>query len=132
MDIKTRDRASQDVAPVPDREPGVPVTAARRVQGARAANPLTELARPVNRQRLLLAALAIGLLVLAWHFNAKPRHQAFSAVPDALCAVAAMILRFGIGGFGLVRLMLPAALRGYEVLWVLPTGGCVVRLGLTQ
>ena len=38
---------------------------------------------------------------------------------------------FGVGGFGLVRLMLPDALRDYELLWVLPTGGCAVGLALT-
>jgi hypothetical protein len=80
---------------------------------------------------LLAAGLVIALVALAWHFNAKPRHEAFSAVPDALRALAATGVLFGIGGFGLVRLMLPAALRDYELLWVLPTGGCAVGLALT-
>ncbi len=38
---------------------------------------------------------------------------------------------FGIGGFGLVRLLLPAPLRRHEPLWVLPTGACVTGLALT-
>ncbi len=38
---------------------------------------------------------------------------------------------FAVGGFGLVRLMLPDALRDYELLWVLPAGGCAVGLALT-
>jgi hypothetical protein len=80
---------------------------------------------------VLLGVLVVALLVLAWHFNAKPRHEAFAAVPDALRTVAATVVLFGIGGFGLVRLMLPAPLRDYELLWVLPTGGCAVGLGLT-
>ena len=70
-------------------------------------------------------------MVLAWHFNAKPRHEAFSAVPDALRTFAATVVLFGVGGFGLVRMMLPNALRDYELLWVLPTGGCAVGLALT-
>ena len=49
------------------------------------------------------------LLALTWHFNAKPRHEIFSAAPDALRALAATVVVFGIGGFGLVRLLLPAA-----------------------
>jgi hypothetical protein len=75
--------------------------------------------------------LAVALLALAWHANARPRHEAFSAVPDALRALAATVVVFGAGGFGLVRLLLPDALRAYEPLWVLPTGGCAVGLALT-
>jgi len=73
----------------------------------------------------------VALLALAWHFNARPRHEAFSALPDALRALGATGLLFAIGGFGLVRLLLPDALREYELLWVLPTGGCAVGLALT-
>jgi hypothetical protein len=43
----------------------------------------------------------------------------------------AAVVVFGIAGLGLVRLLLPARLRRYEVLWILPTGGCVVGLALT-
>jgi hypothetical protein len=131
MDIQTRDRASQDVAPVPDRQPGVPVSGAGRVKAAVAAGPLSGLAAPGRRRRLLLLLLAAALLALAWHANAKPRHEALSAVPDALRALAATVVVFGLGGFGLVRLLLPDALRAYEPLWVLPTGGCAVGLALT-
>jgi hypothetical protein len=71
------------------------------------------------------------LAALAWHFNPPPRHEAFSAVPDTLRALLAAVVLFGIGGFGLVRLLLPAPLRRYELLWVLPTGACVSGLALT-
>jgi hypothetical protein len=77
------------------------------------------------------AGILVALVALAWHFNAKPRHEALSAVPDALRGLAATLVVFGIGGFGLVRLLLPAALRDYELLWVVPTGGCAVGLALT-
>jgi hypothetical protein len=52
-------------------------------------------------------------------------------VPDTLRALAATVVVFAVGGFGLVRLLLPRALRAYELLWVLPTGGCAVGLALT-
>src|ERR1700755_893478 len=113
MDIQTRDRASQDVAPVPDRQPGVPVRGAGRVKAAVAAGPLSGLAAPGRGRRLLLLLLAAALLALAWHANAKPRHEAFSAVPDALRALAATVVVFGIGGFGVVRLLVPGRPRGY-------------------
>lgn len=86
---------------------------------------------PRRAQRLLVAAILVALLALAWHFNARPRHEAFAAVPDALRALAATVVLFGVGGFGLVRLLLPDALRDHELLWVAPTGGCAVGLALT-
>ncbi len=46
-------------------------------------------------------------------------------------AIAATIVLFGIGGFGLTRLLLPAPLRRYELLWVVPTGACAVGLVMT-
>jgi hypothetical protein len=45
--------------------------------------------------------------------------------------IAATVVLFGVGGFGLVRLVLPAPLRRYELLWVLPTGGCAVGVAMT-
>jgi hypothetical protein len=73
----------------------------------------------------------VALVALAWHFDARPRHEAFSAVPDALRALAATVVLFAVAGFGLVRLMLPEPLRGYEPLWILPTGACAAGLSLT-
>ena len=52
-------------------------------------------------------------------------------LPDVLRALASTVVVFGIGGFGLVRLLLPGPLRDYELLWVLPTGGCAVGLAMT-
>ncbi|HEY1524194.1 MAG TPA: hypothetical protein VGF70_14370 [Solirubrobacteraceae bacterium] len=75
--------------------------------------------------------MIVALAALAWHFNLPPRHSALDPVPDVLRAVAASIAVFGICGFGLVRLLLPAPLRRYEPLWVLPTGACAAGLGLT-
>jgi len=85
----------------------------------------------VRRQVVLAAAIVVALAALTWHFNAPPRHEALSAVPDTLRALLATVVLFGLGGFGLVRMLLPAALRDYELLWVLPTGACAVGLALT-
>ena len=38
---------------------------------------------------------------------------------------------FGVAGFGLVRLLLPADLRCHEWLWVLPVGACAVAFAMT-
>ncbi|HEX3691189.1 MAG TPA: hypothetical protein VHV28_15925 [Solirubrobacteraceae bacterium] len=122
------------MAPVPDRQSGVPVPGTGRVKAPPAAHALSRLAEtipPARRHRLLLLALAIALLALAWHANAKPRHEALSAIPDALRALAATVVLFGAAGFGLVRVLLPDALRVYEPLWILPTGACVAGLALT-
>src|SRR5205085_10280421 len=82
-------------------------------------------------QLALAAVILLALGALAWHFDASPRLEALDAVPDAARALAATAVVFGTGGFGLVRLLLPAALRGYEPLWVLPTGARAVGLAMT-
>lgn len=75
--------------------------------------------------------ILIALLALCWHFNTKPRHEAFEAVPDTVRVLLGAIVLFGLSGFGLVRLALPASLRRFELLWVLPAGGCAAGLALT-
>jgi hypothetical protein len=76
-------------------------------------------------------AIVVVLAAVTWHVNARPRHEALSAMPDVLRGLAATVVVFGISGFGLTRLLLPRALRDYELLWVLPTGGCAAGLALT-
>jgi hypothetical protein len=71
------------------------------------------------------------VLALALHFDAKPRHAILDAVPDTLRVFVALAVLFGLTGFGLVRLLLPPRLARYELLWVLPAGGCVTGLALT-
>jgi hypothetical protein len=75
--------------------------------------------------------VVLALAGLAWHFNVAPRSEAFKAWPDALRAIAASGVLFALGGFGLVRLLLPARLRQYELLWVLPIGACTLGLAMT-
>jgi hypothetical protein len=84
-------------------------------------------------QLALAAAIVLGLAALTVHFNVTWHHglNLFGAVPDALRGLAATVVLFGVAGFGLVRLLLPDALRDYELLWILPTGGCAVGLVMT-
>ncbi len=72
-----------------------------------------------------------GLGAFVLHFAVRPRHEALDAAPAVLRTVGATIVVFGIGGFGLVRLLLPDGLRRYELLWVLPTGACAVGVAMT-
>lgn len=53
------------------------------------------------------------------------------AVPDLARAGFAAVVLFGICGFGITRLFLPAGLRSREWLWVLPVGACVCALVMT-
>ncbi len=73
--------------------------------------------------------MAFAALVL--HFDHSPLYKALKPMPDVLRTLGATALTYGIAGFGVVRLLLPAALQDYELLWVLPTGGCVLGLALT-
>jgi hypothetical protein len=119
------------VAAVPAREPGVPLPSA--VRGAGAERQTTGLSPAAGRrvQYALAGAILLFLAILAWHYNVKPRHQFFAAFPDTLRVTVAATVLFGAAGLGLVRLLLPSALRRYELLWILPTGGCAVGLTLT-
>ncbi|MGH2943498.1 MAG: hypothetical protein ACRDLN_12075, partial [Solirubrobacteraceae bacterium] len=49
---------------------------------------------------------------------------------EALRVAAATVLVFGIAGFGATRLLLPAALRRHEAVWVLPVGAVLTALAL--
>jgi hypothetical protein len=118
------------VEALPAGEPDVPVESSERGQASVWERPLGGLSA---RQAQLAAAalILITLAALAWHFNAKPRHEAFAALPDTIRALVATAAVFGVGGFGLTRLLLPEVLKPYELLWVLPTGGCAVGLVMT-
>jgi len=49
----------------------------------------------------------------------------------AIRAVLAALVLFGVAGFGITRLLLPEALRRYELLWIAPVGACVLALAMT-
>jgi hypothetical protein len=85
----------------------------------------------VRAQLALAGLILLALFALAYHFTPAPRHTALHAVPDTLRGLGATVVVFGVAGFGLVRLLLPPALADYELLWVLPAGGCATGLALT-
>lgn len=116
MEIQTPDRPA--TLPVQPPEP----ERAQRLRG---------LLRSPWAERVLAAGMLGALLLMAFHFDQKPRAQILDPVPDTVRALIATFVLFGVGGFGVVRLLLPEALRDYELLWVLPTGGCAVGLTMT-
>jgi hypothetical protein len=71
------------------------------------------------------------LLRFAVHFDHRPRRLAVHAMPDTTRALLAALAVFAVAGFGLVRLLLPERLRGYELLWVAPTGACALGVAMT-
>ncbi len=75
--------------------------------------------------------ILIALAAASFYFNRRPRHDLFDAIPGTLRAIVGTVVLFGIGGFGLTRLLLPSPLRRHELLWVLPTGGCAVGVAMT-
>lgn len=130
MDLDTHEQAAAEQATAPSVEPA---------GGAEGAPPTawSGLSARVARVRPRWWHLLVALVVLLWlgsaasQLNTTPRHEAFAAVPDTLRAIGAAVLLFGVGGFGLVRLLLPDGLRRHELLWILPTGGCAVGVFMT-
>jgi hypothetical protein len=115
------------VAPVPARQPGVPLPGAERGAATR-----RDLALSGRRGQLALAGLlvvAVGALVV--HFDVPPRTDALKPIPDALRVLGAFVVLFGVTGFGVTHLLLPDRLRRYELLWVLPAGACSTGLTMT-
>ena len=57
--------------------------------------------------------------------------RAAKAIHPAVRVGLAAAGLFGVCGYGVVRLCLPAALRRHEPLWYLPIGACASALALT-
>ena len=75
-------------------------------------------------------AIAIWALATAWGLVLEPRREVVDAIPDTLRALLAALVLFGLTGYGVTQLLLPASLRRHALLWVLPTGACVSGLAL--
>ena len=82
---------------------------------------------------LLRAAVVLALIIaggIAAFAKVSPADLA-DPVQAAIRAVLAAALLFGVMGFGITRLLLPAGLRRHELLWVAPVGACVLALAMT-
>jgi hypothetical protein len=79
------------------------------------------------------AHAALALLVAAAAINLADRNGVigWSALGELLSVSIAAVGLFAVGGLGLTRLLLPARLRRYELLWALPIGACSVALAMT-
>jgi hypothetical protein len=124
------------VAPVPAGEPGVPVAGGGRDAPPAGSHP-SGLAPP-GRSLWRRALRALGILAIAYLAATYALDLALgagvvgtNAVGQALQAGVAAVALFGLAGFGLTRLLLPAGLRSHEALWVLPVGACAVALTMT-
>jgi hypothetical protein len=88
-------------------------------------------------RRLINASLAVaaGLLALwiagAWGVHKAPATGILDSVQAALRAVIAALALFGVCGFGLTRLLLPAELKRYELLWTPAVGAPAAGLFMT-
>ena len=83
----------------------------------------------------LATALGASLLALAVAGAEGVHHiplaDTLDTVGVTVRSFAAATLLWAACGLGLTRLALPAALRRYELLWVLPVGACTSSLALT-
>jgi hypothetical protein len=81
---------------------------------------------------VLFAAAVLALWIAAgWGIHNVPAGDVLDSVQAAARAVAAALVLFGVMGLGVTRLLLPEALRRYELLWVPAVGACVLALSMT-
>ncbi len=127
MDLKTGDRTPAEVEePAADAEPiGEPDGAAPQT---RADAPPGGLSIRANRGLAWLALVVAGASAIALARNTGVVGK--GGLPEAVRVAAATVVLFGITGFGPARLLLPAALRRHELIWVLPIGAVAAALEL--
>jgi hypothetical protein len=127
MDVTTEDRApaeledERDADEIAAREPGSPQA------------PPTDLPPGLSQRanRVLavvaLATASISAIALARYTGVVGK----GGLADVLQAGTATVGLFALTGYGPTRLLLPAALRRFELLWVLPVGAVATALELT-
>lgn len=76
------------------------------------------------------AALLIAGLAAGWEAN-QAGVQGVAAVPEVVRAALATVAVFGICGYALVRLLVPAELAPYRLLFTIPVGAIACGLALT-
>jgi hypothetical protein len=131
MDLQTDDRARDDLTDETPNPPPPPNGGER--EGAPDVAPHDDAPgglSPRANRRLAWTAIAVSALsalALADSIGVIGK----GAVGGTLRAGAAIVAVFAIAGFGFTRLLLPASLRRFELLWVLPVGAVAVSLELT-
>src|SRR5579884_3459061 len=127
MDLPTRDRADQDVAALPDREPDLSQARDRRSSSQRfgALAPSALAAAPASALGLAGCAIACAIaLVLA--LNADVVGAA--AVPGVLRTAVAAVALFLVCGYAPARALTGGELRDYRPLLALPIGATISSL----
>src|ERR1700738_4335018 len=128
MDLQTRDRAAADVEALPAGQSDLPLAGDERGSSPRG---------PAEHGRARLAGWLRGPVVLlltagATLYIARESGVSGKGAAPALAEIGlGAIGVFAVSGFGVTRLLLPAGLSRYELLWVVPVGACVSGLGLT-
>jgi hypothetical protein len=88
-----------------------------------------------GRVRDGLVLLAAGVIALgiagSSGVHRVPTGDVLDSLQAAIRGVLATLLVFGVAGFGVTRLLLPEALRRYELLCVPAVGACVLALAMT-
>jgi hypothetical protein len=126
MDVKTADHVPADLDE--DAAAGAPPTAPVVADGPPSDRPPGLSAR-ANRilACVALAVASLSAVTLAHSTGVVGK----GGVVDVLRAGTATVVVFAIAGLGPTRLLLPASLRRFELLWVLPIGAVAVALELT-
>ena len=125
MDVQTDERARAELAAQAAPEAVV----GEHGDGAPPPNRPPGLTERTNR---VLAWVALGVasvsaIALARYIGVVGK----GGVPDVVRAGAAIVGFFALTGFGPTRLLLPASLRRYELLWGAPVGAVASALELT-
>jgi hypothetical protein len=124
MDVQTDDRAAADLDDDAAGATGLPPDVADE--------PPTDLPPGLSeRSNRVLAWVALVIASVSAVTLARATGVVGKGgVVDVLRAGAATVAVFGIAGMGLTRLLLPASLRRFELLWVLPVGAVAAALEL--
>ncbi|MFP5361147.1 MAG: hypothetical protein ACLGI5_00280 [Thermoleophilia bacterium] len=127
MDVQTDDRApaqlDEEIRAEQD-EASAPAPAA-----ASSGDLPPGLSQRANRVLACVALLTASLSAIALARSTGVVGK--GGINEVLRAGAATVALFGLAGFGPARLLLPAGLRRFELLWVLPVGAVATALELT-
>src|SRR4051812_5996035 len=124
MDLQTRDRATEDVAPLPARQPGLRLPGDGAGTRAPAPDWLTD-------RRLWAVAGAAAAALIALQQARSADVQGAAATRAILRTSLACVVLFGVSGYGPARLLLPARWHAHLALFALAVGAACSSLELT-